>query len=734
MQPARLSGIERDLTRVAKRRTSSGTNRKGPTKAEREFVSEAEEILEQMRGDLADLGDQRSAGSEVSPDIINGLFRSAHTLKSLAGMFGFEPMRDLSHQLENVLDGLRLGRVSIDSSAPTLIGDVVRLFASLLGKIWDADALSAAADQIAELTEQIQELTDKPSCEEDELGALVLDPAFLRALTEYEEHRLRENIRRGRQIVLADSTFEIIAFEEGLSSLTSALRELGEVISTLPSPGNAPDAQIRFSLLAATDLQADALCARLAIPDVTVVSVLAEGSVPSAPSRSLKTAPVSADSGSEIELTEVRGSRPTQEPESLKSVSDTVRVDIHKLDELMNLVGELVIQRGAIGELVDRLVGGDGTVKIGNDLAKIYKSLDGKLSGLQAAVLDVRMVPLGQVFEKVSRVVRGLRRDLDKDVALEVSGANTELDKLIVEELVDPVMHIVRNAFDHAIEPTQERVEAGKDPRGTIRIEASQRGNHVVISVTDDGSGIDGERVRARAEQAGLVRPEDELTEKEIFDLIFLPGLSTREEVSETSGRGVGMDVVRSNLTALGGIVEVNSTVGRGTKISMTLPITLAIVQSLVVVVSGQKFAIPLNSVLETLLVGADDMQHSEGREILNLRGEPLLLRRLAEEFGLEPSNSSKSFVVVLAVGEQRMGLIVDKLEGQQDTVIKAIQGPVTSIRGVAGATELGGAEPVLVLDVVALVEDASARRLAEAKQGLLRHSEALREDMGFRV
>ena len=695
---------------MAKRRTSSGNTRKSPTRAEREFVSEAEEILERMRGDLADLGDQRSAGGDVSPDLVNGLFRSAHTLKSLAGMFGFEPMRALAHQLEDVLDGLRLGRVSLDSAAPTLIEDVVRLFGSLLRQLRDADALAAATDQIVELTEQIQELTSKSSREGDELGTLVLDPAFLRALTEYEEHRLRENIRRGRQIVLVDSTFEIIAFEEGLSSLTNALREYGEVISTLPSPGSTPDAQIRFSLLAATDLEAEALCDRLPIPDATVVSALSERRVQSSPAPESASV-AAAGSASAVATTVVPDSGSQLEPESLKSLSDTVRVDIHKLDELMNLVGELVIQRGAIGELVNRLQRDRGTAKIGNDLAKVYKSLDRKLSGLQTAVLDVRMVPLSSVFEKVSRVVRSLRRDLDKDVALEFSGANTELDKLIVEELVDPVMHIVRNAFDHAIETTQKRVSSGKDPRGSIRIDASQRGNHVVISVTDDGSGIDRERLRARAEEAGLVQPEDELTDKEILDLIFEPGLSTRSEVSKTSGRGVGMDVVRSNLGVLGGIVEVESTPGRGTKISMTVPITLAIIESLIVVVSGQQFSIPLNSVLETLLVEAGEVQRSEGREILNLRGEPLLLRRLAEEFGLELSDSSKFFVVVLAVGEQRLGLIVDELDGQQDTVMKAIQGPVRSIRGVAGATELGGAEPVLVLDVVALVEDATRRR-----------------------
>jgi two-component system chemotaxis sensor kinase CheA len=324
------------------------------------------------------------------------------------------------------------------------------------------------------------------------------------------------------------------------------------------------------------------------------------------------------------------------------------------------------------------------------------------------------MVPLRQVFEKVSRVLRGLRRELDKDVRLEIRGADTELDKLIVEELVDPLMHTVRNALDHAIESPEDRRAAGKDPEGCIRVEAFQRGNHVVIAVSDDGRGIDGEKLRDNAVSKGLVEPDHDLSEHEKLELIFVPGISTSDEVTETSGRGVGMDVVRSNITALGGMVDIASTPGRGTTISMTLPITLAIIQSLIVRVAELRFAIPLNSVLETLLIEAGDIQRSEGREILNLRGDALILRRLAVEFQLDRApDDAKQFVVVLGMGDLRIGLLVDSLEGQQDTVIKPIQGPIQNVRGIAGATELGDQDPVLVLDVSAFVDDAVRRREA---------------------
>jgi two-component system chemotaxis sensor kinase CheA len=322
------------------------------------------------------------------------------------------------------------------------------------------------------------------------------------------------------------------------------------------------------------------------------------------------------------------------------------------------------------------------------------------------------MGPLRQVFEKLSRVVRRLRRELGKEVSLDFSGADTELDKLIVEQLVDPLMHLVRNAFDHAIEAKDERLSVGKPAQGTIFISASQRGNHVLIEVRDDGRGIDVAAVRAIAEARDLVDPDEVLSDKEILELVFQPGFSTRSEVTETSGRGVGMDVVRTNLTALGGMVELRTEPGRGTCVTLTLPITLAIIQALIVGVSDQRFAIPLNSVLETLNVDEDTIQHSEGRQLLNLRGEALPLRRLADEFELAGEHDTeKHFVVVLGLGDRRMGLLVDSLEGQQDTVIKPIQGPIQQVRGIAGATEQGEGGAILVIDVASIVDDTVRRR-----------------------
>ena len=703
-------------------------------KAYREFVSEAEEILEQLRGDLADLLDQRTqmdADGEVDPGLLNQVFRSAHSLKGLAGMFGLDAISDLSHHLEDLLDGLRLGRISIDSPVVDLLDSAVDLLVRLLEGVGDPEREAAAGDLARMKIEEIQRAVDQPPVQEEDFQELSLDPQLLRALTEYEEHRLRENLRRGRQLSLVDATFEIVSFEEGLAALSSAIREVGEVVSTLPSPGDSPESRICFSLLVATKIPADQLRARLQFPDTSVESVLGtsapdtsasatanaskadSASVPSALAQAAS--PVDESDESDELACEPTGSAAasdTPEIESLRSISDTVRVDIRKLDELMNLVGELVIQRSAIEQIATKLSSDALTARAGSELTKSHKLLDRKLKELQAGVLDVRMVPLRQVFEKLSRVVRRLRRDLDKDVKLEFAGSDTELDKLIVEQLVDPLMHIVRNAIDHAIEPADERATVAKSAQGVIHVDASQRGNYVLIEVRDDGRGLDPAVIRARAEAMDLIDPGESLSEKEIFDFLFLPGFSTRSEVSEVSGRGVGMDVVRANLSALGGVVGIRSELGRGTSVTLTLPITLAIVRALLVGVGEHRYAIPLNSVLETLLIDGSEIQRSESREILNLRGQPLVLRRLSEELALEGAERPhKPYVVVLGLGDMRVGLLVDRLAGQQDTVIKPIRGPIRQIRGVAGATEIGDQGAVLVLDVASIVEDALRRK-----------------------
>lgn len=696
-------------TRKPGRKAGAGSSgvHAAPSKDGRELVAEAEEIIEQMCGDLCLLHEQRHGDGEIEPDLVHRLFRSAHTLKGLSGLSGLDAVSRLAHHLEDILDGLRLGRIDARAPVVGLLDEGVAILLALLSDIGLDATPDEGATQRAErfLAELERALAPTPKEEGAGIDTSGLDPALLRALTEYEEHRLRENLRRGRPIVLIDATFELTNFEEGLAEISAALRESGEIISTLPSAAASAERKICFTLLVATDLDPELLARRVDQANSTLRVVHPGQAKTAASAESIRPAVAASDEPSPGEGKRI---------ESLRSISGSVRVDIGKLDLLMNLVGELVSHRNAVGAIVARLTGDSRTARVGADLAKIQKHLDRKLRELQAGVLDVRMVPLRQVFEKLSRVVRRLRIDLGKQVDLEFAGGDTELDKLIVEQLVDPLVHVVRNAFDHALESPEERIAAGKPPTGTIRVAAFQRGNHVVLEVVDDGRGMDVEAIRRKAVSRGLVGEDELLSERDVLNLIFEAGLSTRDEVSETSGRGVGMDVVRSNLAALGGLVEVSTRKGLGTTITITLPITLAIIQALIVRVGDERYAIPIASVRETLRAGEHPILHSEDKELFNLRGTPLVLRPLADELSIPGScDRSKQFVVVLGMGEQRLGLVVDGLEGQQDIVIKPIKGPIRSIRGIAGATELGDRVAILVIDVSALMIEGARRREA---------------------
>jgi len=358
-----------------------------------------------------------------------------------------------------------------------------------------------------------------------------------------------------------------------------------------------------------------------------------------------------------------------------------VRVDIAKLDSLMNIIGEL-------HALTRRL-------EKNRDVAR-------KLNELQKLAIDLRMVPVGQIYSKLSRSVRKLARELNKDIELVLLGEETELDKMLVEEISDPLMHIIRNALDHGIEPPQERIAAGKEAKGRVTLSAYPQGNSVLIDISDDGRGIDPQKIREAAIRTGLDASADP------YDLLFAPGLSTAAEVSEVSGRGVGLDVVKKNIQALKGSIEVISEPGRGTTFRIMLPITLAILQALIVRVSGQQFAIPLTSVDETLRIQAREIQTVEAREVLAVRDLTLPLVRLADAFALESEEDwpdRKLFVVVTRSGEKFAGIVVDGIVRQQEIVIKSIGARLARTPGIAGATEIGEGEIVLVIDVGSLME-----------------------------
>jgi two-component system chemotaxis sensor kinase CheA len=394
-------------------------------------------------------------------------------------------------------------------------------------------------------------------------------------------------------------------------------------------------------------------------------------------------------------------------------LTQTVRVDIRKLDRLMNIVGELAIVRGNLSRLAERLRG-EGHRQLGTELLRLHRNFDRRLTEMQNGILEVRMVPLGQVFDRLARVIRQISREVEKEIRLVITGAETEIDKLIVEELSDPLMHMIRNAIDHGIEPAAERQRVGKPLAGTIALNAFQKGNHVMIEIEDDGRGIDERALLDKAAQLGKVErlAAGELTREEVLNLIFLPGVSTRKEAGDLSGRGVGMDVVKTNISNLGGVIDVQSEPGIGTKMTITLPITLAIVSALMVRVAEHVLAIPLSSVSEAISFDSAGVRVVEGREVMTLRGTTLPLCRLGRMLGLYPEGFSageRRFVVVASLGARRLGLVVDYLFGQQDIVIKTLGPSLRQVRGFAGATELGDQRVGLVLDPAALIEEVLA-------------------------
>jgi two-component system chemotaxis sensor kinase CheA len=392
------------------------------------------------------------------------------------------------------------------------------------------------------------------------------------------------------------------------------------------------------------------------------------------------------------------------------SDNTTVRVDVKRLDDLMNQVGELVLERNRMIQINQDLQQGEqNRLDFNEEFGKLTKRMSFVTSELQMQVLKMRMLPVDKVFKKFPRIVRSMARDLGKEVDLQIFGEETELDRSVVDEIGDPLIHLIRNAMDHGLETPEERTAAGKTRVGTLVLGAVHEGNQIIISIKDDGNGIDTDRVGRKALEKGLVS-EDQLaamSQRELFDLIFLPGFSTKDKASDLSGRGVGMDVVKTNIKKLNGLIEIKSEKGRGSEFILRLPLTLAIIQSLLVDVEGEVYSIPLSSVLESLRVDQRQFHLIGNREILKLRDMVLPLIRLENIFGVQRRSEQDNFCYVVVVGtaEKRMGLVVSRLVGQQEVAIKSLGKYLANIPGIAGSTILGDGRVALIIDPVGLVD-----------------------------
>jgi len=392
------------------------------------------------------------------------------------------------------------------------------------------------------------------------------------------------------------------------------------------------------------------------------------------------------------------------------SDNTTVRIDVKRLDDLMNQVGEMVLERNRMLQLNSDYQGSENMPNFGEELGKLAKRINFVTSELQMQVLKMRMIPVEKVFKKFPRIVRNLARDLGKAVTLEIVGEETELDRSVVDEIGDPLIHLIRNALDHGVETPDERAAAGKSKTGTVVLSATHEGNQIIISIKDDGKGIDTDKLSRKSLEKGLVTEEQlaAMSQKEILDLIFLPGFSTKEKATDLSGRGVGMDVVKTNIKKLNGLIEVKTELGKGSEFILKLPLTLAIIQSLLVEVEDEIYSIPLSAVLETLRVDSSEFHLIGGQEVLKLREHVLPLIRLQNVFGVNGNGSAGNscYVVVVGIAEKRLGLVVSRLLGQQEVAIKSLGKFLAKAPGIAGSTILGDGRVALIVDPVGLVEN----------------------------
>ena len=665
------------------------------------FFDESFEALDLMESTLLTL----TVGSP-DPESVNAIFRVAHSIKGGGATFGFGEIASFTHSLETLLEELRSGRMAVTQPICDLLLKSVDVMRAMLGAArtrqpYDAQSVTDLQLDIERIILQckgdvpgaVSNATPSPS-PSGATGATVewlidLRPGLNFFARGADPARIfRELGRLGSLMVAAQL--------EALPSYQAMDPQRCYLNWSLSLVTNAPESAIRevcewlnadcaLTLTAGNSTAAPAAGA--------TIDTVKPAAVPVPPDATVAAIPA--------------------EPVHFSAAPDagSIRVGVEKVDELINTVGELVITHAMLSQISLRVTGPavDG-------LRSGMQQLERNMRQLQESVMRVRMLPISTVFSRFPRMVRDLAQRLDKQVELKITGETTELDKTVLEKIGDPLLHLVRNSIDHGIESAAARAAAGKSAVGTIHMKASHHGGSIVIEVGDDGAGLDAERIVAKARAAGLVGPTDRLSDAEIQELIFSPGFTTAAVATDVSGRGVGMDVVRSNVTELGGKIEVHSERGRGSRFLITLPLTLAIVDGLSVAVGDQTYILPMMSTIESLrLTPSQVTTIADGREVFGFRNEYLPILRLYKFFGLSPRSRAlhEGLVVVVEGAGRRVGLFVDDLLGQQQVVIKSLETHYGRVTGISAATILGDGSVALILDVADLIRSAAHRQAA---------------------
>ncbi len=665
----------------------------------KDFVGEAEELLEQLSADLKEL-ESDVKNNKVKPALINKLFREYHSIKGLSSMLEFDKISVFTHELENLLDKMRLGKISVAQPSIDVLFESLDILQKLILEVQtgeDTIDISKARDRIINLQQET------PKVETENIFSLLeLDEQTIKSFTEYEEHRLRENIKSGKNIFSIKLVLDMTTFDQDLRIINENLNNIGEVISTLPSYDQSIGYdKMVFRLIIGTAESYEKIKSIINIPDYEIKNI-----------RKI----IDHKETTPSQLPIVEKEEAIEEDIFVKSTTQFVRVDIQKLDEVMNILGDLVILRSIINNLSYEAKEIPSASLISLKLQKAAIDFEKKLNELQRSLIQIRLVPIGQIYNKLSRIIRKLSKSANKEIEFEFYGGDTELDKMMIEQIFDPLVHIIRNCIDHGIEPASERIANKKSSNGTITINAHQRGNNVIIEISDDGRGLNIEKIKKQAIQKKLIPPYQEININDAYELIFMPGFSTSDNVSQISGRGVGLDVVKKNISSLNGTINVISKEGEGTTFEITLPITLAIIQSLLVKINNHKFAIPMSSVTETIKTKYEDIKTVDKKEIITLRGTTIPLIRVEKILNLDSVSKNidneDCFIIIVKIVEQNIGIIADELIGQQQVVIKSLGEKFKNLVGIAGATEIGEENPILVLDPAGLATLATAGKL----------------------
>ena len=669
------------------------------------FFESANELLQSLNESGLEL-EARPSDEEV----IRSVRRVVHTLKGDSAACGFSKLSEVAHELEDILVP-QMGK----SHGPKF-AEVVLIAADSFEAMLSAYQRDAAPPNVDKLRALIQQLRDAPVSSAAVTGSdTVLSAGF--DWSEYEQLMISEAIHRGENVynvalrIEQSSGMRAAAFQ----LIRNVLHGCGTVIALRPEDNSAAATVEMVEAALATSHSQEQLAQKCRIPAI-VSQVVVEVASHAATAEhellaDLLDAHAAKVNSAMAESTEGAGTAKGALGSAVAAVAEsTLRVDAARIDSVMNLVGELIIGKSMLNRALvefDRTHSKDPIrAKLADALAFQARVLD----ELHKSVLKIRMVPVEQLFRRFPRVVRDVAKHCGKDVALEIAGQNTDLDKGILDALAEPLTHIVRNAVDHGIESSEDRIAAGKGARGTIYLNAYHQGTQVVIEVRDDGRGVDLDRIRKHAVQQGLVKAEDasRLLDSELTNMIFEPGFSTASQITEVSGRGVGMDVVRTVLDRLKGTVQVISHPGKGTTIQLRAPLTLASIQTLLFRVGGRLFAVPISSVVEITRVPGEEIHRVDQREVLRLRDQVLTLVRLNRLQGIHTVNSAqaakKNFVIVIGAAEKRFGLLVDQLVGEEELVIKALPADIVASDLVSGASILGDGTVVLILNVPAVL------------------------------